>query len=185
MLDSLPGELLRAVFAHVCTSTPMGTGLIPLQVQNKRHLLALSTVSRKFRSCIFPRLFEVLTIKSCDEKRLWDLESYPCLAEAAIARVPNVLAAVKELRFSAPFEQKDFRGFRQTKRCQHSFTHDPSASSLDSPGSEDDLQISQEDDSTVFMLFIDERGDTGLMKLAKRIARLVSALPNDHLISFK
>ena len=165
------------------------------QVQNKSHLLALSKVSKKFRSYMFPRLFEVLTINSYDENCLWDFESCPCLAEATIARVPNVLAAVKELRFSAPFEQKDFRGFKQTKRCQHSFTHDPSASSLESPELEVDWQIPQEVDSAALrkqkdtdytnMLFLSERGDTGLMKLARKLARLVSALPENHLISFR
>ena len=106
-----------------------------------------------------------------------------------------MLAAVKELRFSAPFEQTDYRVFGQTNRCHHSFTHDSSASSIDFQGSEVELQISQEDDSAVLrkqkdteymdMLSLSERGDTGLVKLARKIARLVSALPDNHLISFR
>ena len=58
MLDSLPGELLRMYVKAV------RTGLISPQVQNKGHLLALSRVSRKLRSIIFPHLFEVLNVKS-------------------------------------------------------------------------------------------------------------------------
>ena len=171
------------------------TGLIVPQVQNKSHLLALSKVSRKFRSCVFPRLFEVLTVKSCDEDLLWDLEKYPFLAEAMIARVPNVLAAVKELRFSAPFEQKDLEAFEGTSRCQHSFTPDSSASSIASPRSEVDLRVLHEGDDTVMkeqedaeymdMLDDSERGDFGLMKLATKVAKLASALPDNHLVSFR
>lgn len=127
MLDSLPVELLRAVFAHV---------------QNKSHLLALSRVSRKFRSHIFPRLFEVLTIKACDEYLPWDLQSHPFLTPAMIAKVPDVIATVKELRFSAPFERTDPEEVGYWKRCHHS-TQDLSVSSIGSPRSEDDLYISE------------------------------------------
>lgn len=173
----------------------VGTGLSFSQVQNKSHLLALSRVSRKIRSHVFPRLFEVLTIKSYDEIFLWDLESHPYLAHDMIARVPKVLMAVKELRFSAPFEHTDPEGFEDTKRCPHSFTQDSSASSVDSPRSEDHLFTSQEDDGAVMRkrdytkyieeLFDSEHGDYGLMKLATKIARLLSALPDNQLISFR
>ena len=173
-----------------------GTGLIVPQVHNKDHLLALSKVSKRCRSYVFPRLFEVLTVKSYDEDSLWDLGSYPFFAETMIAKVPNVLAAVKELCFSAPFEKKD-SGFERTRRCQHSrsFTQDSITSSIDSPKPEDDLHISQVADSAVqrkqedaeymAMLFDSERGDYGLMKLATKIARLVSALPDKQLVSFR
>ena len=81
-------------------------GLIVPQVHNKDHLLALSKVSKRCRSYVFPRLFEVLTVKPYDEDSLWDLGSYPFFAEAMIAKVPNVLAAVKELCLSAPFRKE-------------------------------------------------------------------------------
>lgn len=178
MLDSLPPELLRAVFTYV---------------QNKRHLLALSRVSRKFRSHVFPRLFETLTIKSYDEDFPWDLECYPYFAQDMITRAPNVLTAVKALHFSAPFEQTDLVGFN-AKRCSHSFSRDSSASSIDVPRSKDDLNISREEEVAVTRkwedaermesLFDSEAGDYGLVKLAIKIARLLSALPDNQLASF-
>lgn len=149
MLDSLPGELLRAVFAYVSSIKAVGTGLSFSQVQNKSHLLKLSQVSRKFRFLVFPRLFEVLTVKSYDEDLLWDFESHLCFAQDTISRVPKVLTAVRELRFSAPFESRDLVGLEDMKRCPHSFTQESSASSIDSLGSEDDSYISHEDASAV------------------------------------
>lgn len=164
-------------------------------MQKKSHLLALSRVSRKFRVHIFPRLFEVLTIQPDDEIFLWDLGWNPYLAQARIATVPNVLTAVKELRFSAPFEHTDFRGIEALKRCPHSFTQDSSASSIDSRQSEEDWHVSQEDDGAVIRrredakdmeeLLDREHGDHELMKLASQIARLLSTLPDNQLISFR
>lgn len=172
----------------------VGTELISPQVQNTRHLLALSRVSRKFRSHVFPRLFEILTIKSYDEDFPWDLECYPYFAQDMITRVPNVLRAVKALRFSAPFEQTNCVSF-EVKRCTHSFTRDSSASPSDAPRSEDDLHISREDEGAVMRnwedakkmekLFDSEAGDYGLVKLATKIARLLSALPDNQLASFR
>ncbi len=157
--------------------------------------MALSGVSRKFRSLVFPQLFDVLSIKSYDEIFLWDLESHPYFAHDMITRVPKVLTTVKELRFSAPFEHTDLEGCEDMKRCPHSFTPNSSASSIDSPRSEDDLPISQEDDGAVMRkredakymgeLFDSEYGDVGLMKLATKIARLLSALPDNQLTSFR
>jgi len=157
--------------------------------------MALSRVSRKFRSIVFPRLFEVLTIKSYDEIFLWDLESHPYFAHDIITRVPKVLTTVKELRFSAPFERTDLEGCEDIKRCPHSFTQDSITSPIDSPRPEDDLHISQEDDGAVMRkredakyigeLFDSEHGDYGPVKLATKIARLLSALPDNQLISFR
>ena len=159
------------------------------QVYNKSHLLALSGVSRKFRSLIFSRMFEVLTIKS------WDLEYYPYFADNKIARVPQVLTAVKELHFRAPFELTDLVRSGDGKRCEHSFPRALSTSSRSSLGSEDDLPISWDDDDTVSRkhgdgeyseeLFDSEHGDYGLMKLATKIARLLSALPDNQLTGFR
>lgn len=62
-------------------------------------------------------------------------------------------------------------------------------------GSEDDLPISWDDDDTVLRkqgdreyseeLFDSEHGDYGLMKLATKIARLLSALPDNQLTGFR
>ncbi len=164
------------------------------QVYNKSHLLALSRVSRKFRSLIFSRLFEVLTIKSYNETFPWDLVYYPYFADNKIARVPQVLTAVKELHFRAPFELTDLVK-SDGKRCEHSFPRALSTSSRSSLGSEDDLPISWDDDDTVLReqgdreyseeLFESEHGDYGLMKLATKIARLLSALPDNQLTGFR
>ena len=86
MLHSLPPELLREVFTYVRTwyVKAVSAELISPQVQNKRHLLALSRVSRKFRSHVFPRLFEILTIKSYDADSPWNLDCYPYFAQDMI-----------------------------------------------------------------------------------------------------
>ncbi len=114
-----------------------------------------------------------------------------------IARVPNVLMAVKELRFSAPFEKAgEYR-----ERCQHNFSPYSSASSSGPSRSDDDFEMSQEDDGAVMTkredpnhlddakymndLFYKECGDPGLVKVATKIAGLLAALPKDQLISFR
>lgn len=174
----------------------VGTGLTYFQVQNKSHLLALSRVSRNFRFLVFPRLFEVLAIKANDEMSLWDLEWYPYFAYDIIARVPNVLTAVKELHFSAPFESTDLAKLEDRKRCLHSSIQDSSLSFVSSLGSEqDDSPISWEVDDAVtrkqedakFMedLFDSEHGDNGLMKLATKMTRLLLALPDNQLTGFR
>ncbi len=165
------------------------------QVHKKSHLLALSRVSWKFRSLIFSRTFEVLTIKPYNETFPWDLEYYPYFANNKIARVPQVLTAVQELHFRAPFEWTDFVRSGDGKRCEHSFPRALSTSSRSSLGSEDDLPISWDDDDTVSRkhgdgeyseeLFDSEHGDYGLMKLATKIARLLSALPDNQLTGFR
>jgi len=103
--------------------------------------MALSGVSRKFRSLIFPQLFDVLSIKSYNEIFLWDLKSHPYFAHDMIIRVPKVLTTVKELRFSAPFEHTDLEGCEDIKRYPHSFTLNSSVSSINSLRLEDDLPI--------------------------------------------
>lgn len=105
-----------------------------------------------------------------------------------------MLTAVKALHFSAPFEQTDLVGFN-AKRCSHSFSRDSSASSIDVPRSKDDLNISREEEVAVTRkwedaermesLFDSEAGDYGLVKLAIKIARLLSALPDNQLASFR
>ena len=106
-----------------------------------------------------------------------------------------MLAAVKELRVSTPFEHTHLEGYGDMKRCRHSFTQNSSASSTDSTRSEDDWHVSQEDHGAVMRkredaeymeeLFDGENGDIGLMRLATKMARLLSALPDNQLISFR
>ena len=117
----------------------VGTGLIFPQVQNKGHLLALSGVSRKLRSLIFPHLFEVLNVKPYNKRILWDFDSYPYFDQEMIARVPNILIAVTDIRFRAPFEYTDPVGSEDIRRCSHSFILESSLYSINSLGSEDEL----------------------------------------------
>ncbi|KAL9045961.1 MAG: hypothetical protein Q9214_001091 [Letrouitia sp. 1 TL-2023] len=166
------------------------TGLIYVQVQDKNHLLALSNVSKTFRILIFPRLFEVLAIKPYDDMSLWDLEGCPYFAYDKIAGVPKVLTAIKELHFRAPFDLKWRTEWGFGIRCLHSFTPDScrlSRSSLESE--EDDLPISSDDDDAVSKkreeFFDDENGDYGLMRLASKMARILSALPDNQLTGFR
>lgn len=79
-------------------------------------------------------------------------------------------------------------------RCPHSFNRVTYATPSDSLGSDDDLHLSREDDGAVTKKQDDardmelsdaEHGDYGLMKLAKKIARLLSALPDNQLTSFR
>jgi hypothetical protein len=167
------------------------TGLSHIQVQTKSHLLALSRVSKKFRFLVFPRLFEVLTIKANNETSPWDLQQHPYFDRHAIARVPKVLTTVKELCFSAPFELTELEQLGDGKRCLHSF--DPYTSFMDSLGSEADLLIPREDDVTVTNedakhmedVFDGEDQDMGLTKLAIKLAQLLLALPDDQLTCFR
>lgn len=101
----------------------VGTGLIFPHIQKKGHLLALSRVSRKLRSIIFPHLFEILKIKPYNKMFLWDFDWYRYFDQEMIARVPDVRTAVKDLRFSAPFE---YTGLEDVRRCPHSFTPESS-----------------------------------------------------------
>ena len=55
----------------------------------------------------FPHLFEVLNVKPYNGRVLWDFDSYPYFDQKVIARVPNVLKAVTDLRFRAPFKYTD------------------------------------------------------------------------------
>lgn len=171
------------------------TWLIYPQIQNRSHLLALSRVSRKFHFLIFLRLFEVLPIKSYDEDSPWNLELCRCLAPAQIARVPNVLTAVKKLHFRAPFEQTDLVGTKDIKRCRHIFNQDSCAFSMNSSRSQDDSHILWEHGGSIIRkgeagsfreaLFESEHKDYGLLKLAIEIAPLLSALPDNQLSSFR
>ena len=172
----------------------VGTGLIFPRVQNKGHLLALPRVSRKLRSLIFPHLFEVLNIKPYNEMVLWDFDSYPYFDQEMIARVPNVLTAVTDLRYSTPFEYTDPVGSEDVRRCPHSFIPESSPCSIDSLASEDELYHLQEDDGAVMReredtktmeeLLDSEYGDYGLIKLAIKIVRLLSALLDNQLIVY-
>ena len=166
------------------------------QVQNKSHLLALSRVCKQFRSLIFPRLFEVLTIKPYDELLLWDLEWYPFFDQDMVSRVPKVFTAVKELYFAAPFYDTDLAGHENVKRCPHFSIRESNSSPFDSPSSEDDglslleggdsvYENEQENIMSFEELFDFEHGDYGLMKLSKKIIRLLSVLPDDQLSSFR
>lgn len=104
------------------------------------------------------------------------------------------LGRFRELRFSAPFEHTDFEGIDDVEEYPYSLAQNSSTSSIDSPRSEQGLHSLQEDDDLVGKgeatedmdeLFDIELGDYGLMKLAKRIFRLLSALPDNQLISFR
>ena len=112
-----------------------------------------------------------------------------------ISRVPKVLTAVKELRFSATFNYMGLAGRGNVKRCPHFSTRNSSAFSNDSPKSEDDSPLSRSDNGTrtrkqedgmdVEELFDIEHGDYGLMKLSRRIVRLLSVLPDNQLSGFR
>ena len=109
--------------------------------------------------------------------------------------MPKVLTAVKELYFRAPFELTDLVKPGDGKRCEHSFTRVLYTSSESSLGSEDDLPISwdnndavsskQEDGEYSEDLFDSEHGDYGLIKLATKMVRLLSALPDNQLTGFR
>lgn len=126
---------------------------------------------------------------------LWDFDSYLYFDQEIIAKVPNVLTAVTDLRFSAPFEYTDPVGSEDVRRCPHSFIPESSPCSIDSLGSEDELYHLQEDDGAVMRkredtknmeeLLDSEYGDYGLIKLAIKIVRLLSALPDNQLTSFR
>lgn len=134
-------------------------------MQDRSHLVALSAVSRKFRSLVFSRIFEVLTIRQRDEHDLWGSESYPYIRKASIARVRNVLATVRELVFRASFDNTEPE---RLDNCFHFHSKRKRALIADGPRSEDS-----------------EFGDYGLMKWAKKIGQLLSALPDNHLSSFR
>lgn len=111
-----------------------------------------------------------------------------------IARAPKVLRAIKELQFRAPFEHTNFVGIDDPEEYPYSPTQNSSTSSIDSPRSEQELRSSQEDDGPAVKgeatkdmeeLSDREHGDYGLMKLEKKIIRLLSALPDNQLISFR
>ncbi len=160
-------------------------------MQDKAHLLALSTVCRKFRSLVFSRLFEVLTIRQHDEHNLWYLESYPYFDEDSIARVTNVLEAVRELVFRAPFDATEPG---RTDRCFHFYderlrtllTNAPRSGADSLPRDNGDIRMREqkfgEDEEE---LYHSEDGDYGQMELAKKIGQLLSALPDNHLTSFR
>lgn len=106
-----------------------------------------------------------------------------------------MLTAVKELHFRAPFKLTDLVQLRDGKSCEHSFPRGLYTSSRSSLGSEDDLPISWDDNDAVSRkqedgeyskeLFESEHGDYGLMKLATKMARLLSALPDNRLTGFR
>lgn len=198
MLESLPEELLREILIYVCmTFKAVGMGLSFPQVQNKTHLLTLSKVSKRFRSHVFPRLFEVLTLKPNDEMRLWDLKSHPYFAQDTIVRVPKVLAVIKELHFSAPFECRGLSKIEYLGRCPHSLIQYLDESSYDSLGSEYEaagaLMRKQEAPKWIEDLvdgehrnyFDGEHRNYGLINLAIKIVRLLLALPDNQLVSFR
>ena len=158
--------------------------------------MALSMVSKKFRILIFPQLFKVLIIKANDETSLWDLKRNPYFAYNIIARVPNVLIAVKELHFRAPFELTGLAKLGDRKRCPHLFTRGLVTRSRSSPGSEkDDFPILLNDSDIVSRnqekrkgpegFFDGEHEDYKFIKLGTKIARLLSALPDNQLAGFK
>lgn len=107
----------------------------------------------------------------------------------------NVLTAVTDLRFSAPFKYTDPVGSEDVRRCPHSLIPESSSCSIDSLASEDELYHLQEDDGAVMRkredtktmeeLLDSEYGDYGLIKLAIKIVRLLSALPDNQLTSFR
>ena len=72
---------------------------------------------------------------------------------------------------SALSKATDLEGFDDMKRCPHSFTQDSSASPIDSPRSEDDLHISQED-GTVMRKREDARSMEDLLVSARHSTNL-------------
>lgn len=114
---------------------------------------------------MFPRLFKVLIIKPYDEHLLWDLDLLP----DKLARVPEVLAAAKELCFSAPFAitcfmERDHARPQEISRCLHSFS-------------------SRVPDSRV--LEEAEIFDYGLEMLAEQVGRLLLHLADNEFTSLK
>lgn len=160
-------------------------------MQDRSHLVALSAVSRKFRSLVFSRLFEVLIIRQRDEHDLWNSELYPYFHKASIARVGNVLGTVRELVFKAPFDDTEPE---RMDRCFH--LHDERMRPLIDDGSRSEASSHLGDDGDIRRreqgldenegkLYNSEFGDYGLMELAKKIGQLLSALPDNHISSFR
>ena len=153
-----------------------------LEVHKKAHLLALSSVSRKFRDIVFPRLFQALTIRAQDERQPWEFESYPYFAQDAINDAPEVLARVRKVRLCAPFKLT-MSGPR--KRCTHSHASPSLSSGPSSPRlQEEDDAGGRELDKYLDDLQYLEEGDFGLMKPATNLLRLLSALPDQQLTGF-
>lgn len=159
-------------------------------MQDKSHLVALSAVSRKFRAFVFSRLFEGLTIKQHDEHNLWCLVSYPYFQKDSIARVGDVIATIRELVFSAPF---DDTVPERMERCSH-YDKRMCTPLTDSPRSEASSFLEDDGDTPMWEqglgmdeeeLYDSELGDYGQMELAKTIGQLLSALPDNHLSSFR
>lgn len=168
----------------------------PPQVHNKSHLLALSRVCKQFRSLVFPRLFEVLTIRSRDELFLWEPASYPFFDQDIVLDAPKVFTAVKELNFAASFNGTNLGGHEGLNRCPHFSITESYSSPNDSPSSEtDDSSFQEGDDSTYEnkqgnmmnreKLYIIVREEKGLIRLSKKIIRLLSVLPDNQLRSFR
>lgn len=106
-----------------------------------------------------------------------------------------MLTAVKELHFSALFEQTDLVESKEIRRCPHIFNEPSHASFLDSPKSEDDSHILWENAGIVIRkrevgtlqvsLSEGEHEDVRLLKLATEIDPLLLALPDNQLNSFR
>ena len=169
-----------------------GAALKLSQIHNKDHLLALSKVSRSIRCLVFPRLFEVLTIQADVEYGFWEIETYPSLNRSFMSGVPNVLAAVKDLRLcepSGPLREHEM------DNSEHSGDMDADRSSIESSSIEDIQWTPKEDGDNVAIKadnnVVNERKSeqddacSGVKKLEKRIARLLSIFKANQLTSFR
>ena len=149
-------------------------------MHDKNHLLALSRVSKLIRSLVFQRVFEVLTIKPFDEASPWDLIYQPFFDSSRIAGSTKLLRTVKELHFSTTFVRSEFA------ECAHSFNLEPYYSCVETPRLEGAIDMLHDDDAmNVEETLKAENGDYGLMILATNITRLLSALSDEQLTSFR
>ena len=105
-------------------------------------------MSKKFRSVIFPYLFEVLVIRSSQGFSSGALVSTPSNAQENISIDSAILMVVKELRFRAPIE--DFNFMTKERKEWYLFSdEDFTSSPTNSRGSGDLLNNQDKDDREV------------------------------------
>ena len=141
---------------------------------------------------MFPRVFQSLTIKPLDRNNLWKIDSV-YFDRARIALVPEVLAAVRELRISAPLEDKSYLLENHGRPCGHHDQDWMAHPFIDSADLKSDMStLLSKYDPTIKAwenAFDENRlcntrmGDYGLIGLAKGMEILLSSISDDQLTS--
>ena len=150
----------------------------------------MSTVSRKFRAIVFPRLFERLVLRSSNELQPWEFESHPWLEPKLVAEASAVLAEVKHLRIVASFGNIDTLEPRQL-RCPHSCRDDRREQSsrsllkelIDDGQGSDTASVKKMKHKIALDRLFTESGSLEMMKLALKLERILLALPKNQLLS--